>query len=345
MPTTAPSSASPSRRPSILILGANGRLGLAAAQAFTAAGWMVIAPLRHAPAAGLPAGVRVLQTPIEQTEQLAREAAGARLVLYAVNPPYTAWATQMLPLARCGMAIAERLGARLLLPGNVYNFGETMPARLTENTPQRAAGRKGQWRIALEAEIEQRCAAGRLRATVLRAGDFYGAGAGSWFDLAIVKSLRAGKLVYPGPTDLPHAWAYLPDLAAAFVALAGRAPAACGPFERFHFAGHTLTGAELLAGIERAAAALGIVPPKAWVHGGMPWGVIRLGGLLVPIWRELAEMEYLWRVPHALDGTALARAVGPLASTPPADALRAALLALECLGIGAPAQPRPAAAQ
>ena len=345
MPTTAPSSASPSRRPSILILGANGRLGLAAAQAFTAAGWMVIAPLRHAPAAGLPAGVRVLQTPIEQTEQLAREAAGARLVLYAVNPPYTDWAKQMLPLARCGMAIAERLGARLLLPGNVYNFGETMPARLTENTPQRAAGRKGQWRIALEAEIEQRCAAGRLRATVLRAGDFYGAGAGSWFDLAIVKSLRAGKLVYPGPTDLPHAWAYLPDLAAAFVALAGRAPAACGRFERFHFAGHTLTGAELLAGIERAAAALGIAPPKAWVHGGMPWGVIRLGGLLVPIWRELAEMEYLWRVPHALDGTALARAVGPLASTPPADALRAALLALECLGIGAPARPRPAAAQ
>jgi len=332
-------------RPSILILGANGRLGLAAAQAFTAAGWLVIAPLRHAAAAGLPAGVRLLQTPIEQTEQLAREAAGASLVLYAVNPPYTAWAKQMLPLARCGMAIAERLGARLLLPGNVYNFGEKMPARLVENTPQHAASRKGQLRIALEAEIEQRCATGQLRATVLRAGDFYGAGAGSWFDQAIVKSLRAGKLVYPGPKDLPHAWAYLPDLARAFVALAGRAPAACGPFERFHFAGHTLTGAELLAGIERAAAALGIAPQKAWVHGGMPWGVIRLGGLLVPTWRELAEMAYLWRVPHALDGAALARAVGPLAGTPPADALRAALLALKCQGFGPPALPQPIAAQ
>ena len=329
-------------RPSILILGANGRLGLAAAQAFTAAGWQVIAPLRHAPAAGLPVGVRVLQTPIEQTEQLARQAAGASLALVAVNPPYTAWAQQLLPLARCGMAIAERLGARLLLPGNVYNFGEEMPARLTEDTPQRAAGRKGRLRIALEAEIAQRCAAGPLRATVLRAGDFYGAGSGSWLDLAIVKPLRAGKLVYPGPTDLPHAWAYLPDLARAFVALAGRAPAACGPFERFHFAGHTMTGAELLAHIERAAAALGIAPQKAWVHGGLPWGVIRLGGLLVPMWRELAEMEYLWRVPHALDGAALARAVAPLASTPPAEALRAALLAL---GLGAPALPRPAAAQ
>ena len=262
--------ASANARPRILILGANGRLGLAAAQAFTAAGWQVIAPLRHAPAAGLPAGVRVLRTPIEQTEPLARDAAGASLVLYAVNPPYTAWAQQMLPLARCGMAIAERLGARLLLPGDVYNFGETMPARLTEDTLQRAAGRKGQLRIALEAELEQRCATGPLRATVLRAGDFYGAGAGSWFDLAIVKSLRTGKLVYPGPTDRPHAWAYLPDLADAFVALAGRAPAACGRFERFHFAGHTLTGAELLAGIERAAAALGIAPQKGWAHGGCP---------------------------------------------------------------------------
>lgn len=335
-------SALPTPRPCILILGANGRLGLAAAQAFTAAGWQVIAPLRHAPAAGLPADVRVLRTPIEQTEQLAQHAAGARLVLYAVNPPYTAWAKQLLPLARCGMAIAERLGARLLLPGNVYNFGETMPARLTESTPQIAAGRKGQLRIALEAEIEQRCATGQLQATVLRAGDFYGAGAGSWFDLAIVKSLHAGKLVYPGPTDRPHAWAYLPDLARAFVALASRAPAACGPFERFHFAGHALTGAELLAGIERAADALGIAPQRAWAHGGLPWGVIRLGGLLVPIWRELAEMEYLWRMPHALDGAALARAIGPVATTPPADALRATLLAL---GLGVPTLPQPAAAQ
>ena len=72
-PISTPSNASTavghaSDIPRILILGANGRLGLAAAQAFTGAGWQVIAPLRHTPATGLPAGVRVVRTPIEQTD-------------------------------------------------------------------------------------------------------------------------------------------------------------------------------------------------------------------------------------------------------------------------------------
>lgn len=334
-------------KPTALILGANGRFGLAAAQAFDAAGWQVVAPLRRDAAPGMPGGVRVLRLAVEQTDALAREARGARVVVHAVNPVYTRWETELLPAARAGMDVAQRLGARFMLPGNVYNFGTAMPARLTEQTPQRGDTRKGAQRIALEAELERRCEAGELTATVLRAGDFYGAGSGNWFDQAIVKSMRSGKLVYPGPTDLPHAWAYLPDLARTFVAVAGRAPHECGRFERFHFAGHTLTGAELLAGIERAAAALGVVPPKPWSHGTLPWGVIRIGGLLMPMWRELAKMSYLWRVPHALDGSALERAVGPLASTPVGDALRDALRSLghgPQPASGLAAMPSPAAA-
>jgi nucleoside-diphosphate-sugar epimerase len=315
-------------KPTALILGANGRFGLAAAQAFDAAGWQVVAPLRRDPVPGMPAGVRVLRVPIEHTDALAREAHGASVVVHAVNPVYTRWDTELLPTARAGMDVAQRLGARFMLPGNVYNFGTRLPARLTEQTPQRADTRKGAQRIALEAEIERRCEAGLLTATVIRAGDFYGAGTGSWFDQAVVKSLRSGKLIYPGPTKLPHAWAYLPDLARAFVAVAGRAPDECGRFERFHFAGHTLTGAELLAGIERAAAALGVVPDKPWSHGTLPWGVIRIGGLLMPMWRELARMSYLWRTSHAFDGSALTRAVGSLPSTPVDEALRDALRSL-----------------
>ena len=72
----------------------------------------------------------------------------------------------------------------------------------------------------LEAELQQRAQAGRLRAVVIRAGDFFGAGSGSWLDLAIAKDVAKGRLVYPGPLDLPHAWAYLPDLARAFVRIA-----------------------------------------------------------------------------------------------------------------------------
>jgi hypothetical protein len=46
------------------------------------------------------------------------------------------------------------------------------------------------------------------------------------------------------------------------------------------------------------------------------------------MWRELVEMEYLWRVPHALDGSDLQRQIGELPATPLVDALTQALRAL-----------------
>ena len=175
-------------KPTALILGANGRFGLAAAQSFDAAGWQVVAALRRDPAPGMPAGTRVLRVPIEETDTLAREARGARVVVHAVNPVYTRWATELLPAARAGMDVAQRLGARFMLPGNVYNFGQTMPALLREDTPQQPGTAKGRLRAALEAELAARAAQG-LRSVVIRAGDFFGGGRGNWFDQVIVKSL------------------------------------------------------------------------------------------------------------------------------------------------------------
>jgi nucleoside-diphosphate-sugar epimerase len=314
----------------VLILGAAGRLGAAAVNAFAAAGWRVLAQQRRA--TPLPRGAVWMDTPLSDTGALAARAAGASIVVHAVNPLYTRWDAELMPLFHQGLDVAQRLGARFMLPGNVYNFGAGMPALLHPDTPQQPTTRKGEQRVAMEAELRRRAAQG-LDSVVLRAGDFYGAGSGSWFDQAIVKDLARGKLVHPGPLDLPHAWAYLPDLARAFVAVAS-APRQRG-VQTLHFEGHTLTGHELLAGLEVAAAALGVQPAGGWRHGGMPWGVIRTVGVVLPLWRELARVSYLWRVPHALDGHALRAAVAPgaLAATPVATALRAALLDLGVGGV------------
>lgn len=307
-----------------LILGANGRFGATAARAFAAAGWAVLAQARRPGAATLP-GIRPLRVDLTDVDALIAAADGATVVVHAVNPLYTRWDTEVLPLARLGMEAARRLGARFMLPGNVYNFGEAMPAKLSEDTAQMPTTSKGRIRCDLERELEDRAADG-LRSVVIRAGDFFGAGTGSWFDLAVVKSRAQGKLVYPGPLDVPHAWAYLPDLARSFVAVAEHE--ALPDFARLHFAGCTLTGSELLAAIERAAARLGIAPAGGFRHGSMPWGLIRAGGLVVPLWRALAEMSYLWRVPHALDGTAMERLLGPTPSTDLDTSLRESLVAL-----------------
>jgi nucleoside-diphosphate-sugar epimerase len=311
----------------VLVLGANGRFGLAASQAFAAAGWRVLAQVRRDPAAAMPASAEVVRAP------LAALAAGDALValpridvvVHAVNPLYTRW-DEALPAATLAMDVAERLGARFLLPGNVYNYGAAMPPLLDESTPQRPTTEKGEIRVAIENALAARAAAGRLAATIVTAGDFFGAGSGSWLDQVIVRSLARGKLAYPGDPTLVHAWAYLPDLARAFVAVAALADAR--PFERFTFAGHSVSGHAFLAAVERAAASLGIAPARGWRHGTMPWPLVRIAGVAVPLWRELARMSYLWRVPHALDGSRLAARCPELRSTALDDAMRASLAAL-----------------
>jgi nucleoside-diphosphate-sugar epimerase len=309
----------------VLILGAGGRFGAAAVQAFAAAGWQVLAQRRRAPQPPLPANVRLLQQGLDDAPALARAAAGAALVIHAVNVPYPRWEQELLPLFRRGLAVAEQLGARFMLPGNVYHYGETMPPLLREDSPPRPSTRKGELRLAMEDELGRRAAQG-LDGVVIRAGDFFGAGHGSWLDLVIAKDIARGKLVYPGPLDVVHAWAYLPDLARAFVAVAG--DGGRRGLLRLHFGGHAVTGREFIAALEAAAANLGLRPPQGFRVAGLPWPAIRALGLVQPMLREIGRMSYLWRVPHALDGSALQRHVGVLPATPLQQALQQSLLEL-----------------
>ncbi len=329
---TAASTLSPGR-PAVLILGANGRLGSAAAQAFDASGWQVLAQVRRGAGAGMPARAHLLRTALTDSDALAvalgaaAGATGRRVVLHAVNPGYTRWDAEALPALHAGLRVAQHTQAHFMLPGNVYNYGEAMPATLGEDTPQRPSTSKGALRVAMETDIARAAHAGGLCASVVRAGDFLGPGTGTWLDGAIAKSLRAGRLVYPGPRELPHAWAYLPDLARAFVAVASQP--APPPFATWHFEGYTLTGNALLAGIADAAHTLGLRPAAGFRTGRMPWGLVRAAGVVYPLWRELARMSYLWRVPHGLDGRRLQALAGrTLQATPLAVALRACLLAL-----------------
>ena len=273
----------------------------------------------------MPSSARCIRTSIDDVDAIVAEAAGAEVVVHALNPVYTHWATELMPMARKGMDIAERLDARFALPGNVYNYGAGMPATLAADTPHRPTTRKGRLRVELESELRRR--APRLRSLVLRGGDYFGAGAGNWFDLVMLKSISRGKLVYPGPTTVAHAWAYLPDMTKALVGLCectGQPPFADIPFQ-----GTTLTGDEMLTAIERAARGLGVGGERPFRYGSVPWALIRTLGVVVPMWREIAEMRYLWETPHGLDGSTLARWLPAFRPTPLDAALRASLVALD----------------
>jgi nucleoside-diphosphate-sugar epimerase len=309
---------------SVLVLGANGRLGQVLVDAFRADGWRVAGQVRRTPARTAQ-GVRWVQAPLAEPAALAEAAGPADVVMHAANPVYTRWAQDAMPMARQAMDVARRLSAVLLFPGNVYNFGRRMPELLSESTAQHPTARKGRIRVALESAMREAARAG-LRVTVVRAGDFFGGPSpGSWLDMVIAKSLRNAKVVYPGRTDIPHAWAYLPDLARTFVMVANRRTE-LPVYETLHFPGHSPTGEGFLQALERAARRLGILGPDARLRRAtMPWSMLRIGGLVVPMWRELAEMRYLWDVPHRLSGERLEKLLGKVPHTPLDEALEAAL--------------------
>jgi nucleoside-diphosphate-sugar epimerase len=147
-------------------------------------------------------------------------------------------------------------------------------------------------------------------------------------DLVIAKDLAKGKIVYPGAMNLPHAMAYVPDLARTFVAVA-EARARCAAFETLHFAGNTLTGQQMVDALTAAAKRAGLLTPtQSPVVSKLPWWAMRAGAWVVPMWRELLEMRYLWDVAHLLDESRLGKLLGQVPRTPLDAAMDGALVAL-----------------
>src|ERR1700733_582172 len=110
-----------------LVLGATGSFGAHAVQALIKHGWTIRALSRDPVAAIGKLGAR---TPIDWIQGDAMDRAsvvaaarGAQLIGPAVTPPrYRNWKGTVLPMTDNAIAAARASGARLVVPGTVYNF-------------------------------------------------------------------------------------------------------------------------------------------------------------------------------------------------------------------------------
>ena len=298
----------------IFVLGAAGRLGFAAAEAFRRAGWSVKGLVRPGTAWRAPKGIEIIET--RDRREAVEAARGMDVVLHALNAPYPEWTRHALPLTYTAIEVAEQSGTTLMFPGNLYNYGRGMPPVLDESTPMLPTSRKG--RLRLEAEQRLHEAADRgVRTIILRAGDFFGGGRGSWFDLVVTKELAKDRLTYPGPLDVVHEWAYVPDLVQALVRLAEVREKFSG-FEAFGFPGHAVTGREFVEAVAKAAG-------RRFAVKQINWLMMRTVGSIWAMGRELSEIGYLWREPHRIDGSKLRAAIGDVPHTPLKDAVAASL--------------------
>ena len=88
-----------------------------------------------------------------------------------------------------------------------------------------------------------------------------------------------------------------------------------------------------MAALEPLAREQRWLPSQATLkRGAMPWWLFKALGWAVPMFRELAEMQYLWHTPHALANDKLVALIGAEPHTPLAQAARGALADLGLLG-------------
>jgi nucleoside-diphosphate-sugar epimerase len=301
----------------VLVMGAAGRLGYAAAEAFRMAGWSVTSLVRPGAAHRAPRDTKVVET-IDRLDAI-EAARGADVLLHALNPAYKNWRRMALPHAYSAIEVAETVGATLMFPGNLYNYGAGMPAVIDESTPMLPTTRKGDIRLEIEQRMREASERG-VRTIILRAGDFFGSGRGAWFDLVIAKQLARNEITYPGPLDVVHEWAYVPDLAAAMVRLA-QMRERLALFETFGFPGHAITGRTL---VDAIAKAVGRDRRDLRVRQ-MQWWMIKALSPFFALPRELSELDYLWKVPHRITGEKLKATIGEVPHTPLETAVKRAL--------------------
>ncbi len=179
-------------RKTALVLGATGGIGGEMARRLATAGWTVRALHRDPGRVRKDGdGLAWLSGDALRAEDVSQAARGASLIVHAVNPPgYRNWATLVLPMLDNSIVAARDSGARILLPGTVYNYGPDAFPSIAETAAQNPTTRKGAIRVEMERRLLTAADDG-VRTLIVRAGDFFGPqAANSWFSQGVVKPGR-----------------------------------------------------------------------------------------------------------------------------------------------------------
>ena len=277
----------------ILILGASGKIGRHSAHAFRAAGW----------------DVRLYD---RAKENLMEAAQNCDVIINGFNPPnYHNWKTIIPKITQLVIAAARAANATVIIPGNVYHFGN-QAGILSEKTLPNPISRKGEIRLAMEREYE----ASGVQTIILRAGNFIDPmGQGCPMSLVYLRSIKSNKITTPGPVDVRQAMCFLPDWARAAVALAQKRHG-LDQFEDIPFAGHTLSAHDVKDSLER-------VLNRKLKFTQFPWWLFTFTAPFWELAREMNEMRYLWNLDHALSDKRLKELLQDFEITPVDDVFRA----------------------
>ena len=196
-----------------VIVGA-GPVGRETARLLAEEGHSVILTSRNA--GSLSAGaVRTVSSDATDAAQLAGLAKGADAIFMCAMAAYHRWPTDFFPIMDGTVKAAEQVGARLLVLGNVYGYGAGAASPLTSDLEPDPSSRKGTTRHIMW----QRARRSSIPAIEVRASDYLGQGAVTYFSLLALPSLLKNEPVsFLGDPDAAHSWSFTKDTARTLVA-------------------------------------------------------------------------------------------------------------------------------
>ena len=301
--------------PSHVIIGA-GATGTATALELANRGHAVKVITRSGSGPTHPS-IELIKANASDPETLIRHAKGAAAIYNCANPPYNKWTTDWPPLAASILRAAEATGAVLVTLSNLYAYEVGKPMRATDSLhPPSVKGkvRADMWHEALRAHDE-----GRVRVTEARASDFIGPGIGATAHMGdrVVPRLLAGKSVsLLGRVDVPHSWTAISDVASTLATIGADDRAWGRPW-------HVPTAAPLTQTqlIHRMCEIAKVEPVKV---KSLPSFAVTLGGLALPVLRELKEVMYQFEQPFVMDSADTTDVFG-LTATPIDETLSATI--------------------
>lgn len=235
--------------------------------------------------AEVPASIEIIASDVYEAAKVRAVTQGAAVVYLCAQPEYTEWPEKWPALMRAFIEGMSGSAARIVMGDNLYMYGDTDGQPVHEDLPTAAHTRKGRVRAEVAEMLLAAHRAGKVRATIGRASDFYGPGVRDSLagDRAIEPALQGKAAQLVGNLDLPHTLTYIEDFGRALVILGaheaalGRAWIVPSP--------ETLTQRQWMTLVFKE---LGHEPKMAGINKFM----LTLAGLFIPAARESIEMMY-----------------------------------------------------
>jgi nucleoside-diphosphate-sugar epimerase len=263
----------------------------------------------------IPAEVEIVQGDAYDATHNIELTKGAAAVYQCAQPQYHEWAEKFPPMQKATLDAASANDAKFIVGDNLYMYGDTNGQPIREDMPYQAHTKKGKVRGEMATAVMEAHRAGKVRAAIGRASNFFGPDDNAVTSFAIRPALAGKAVNLLGRTDQPHTFSYVADFGKLLATL-GTREEALGQIW-FTPSPAPITQVELIKILEEELGH----KVKFMAAGKLMLSVL---GLFMPTLRESVEMLYEWDKPFIMDSSKAQNAFG-LKPTPTKQALKETL--------------------